>query len=58
MSEPSRSMISLRTAMLLYALLTVVSFALLKGTALAFALIIVGALATKSILHYYRDRME
>ncbi len=56
--EPSRSVISLRTALILYALLIVFAVWTLKGTALILALLIVGALAVKSILHYFRERME
>lgn len=56
--EPSRSVISLRTALILYALLIVFAVWTLKGTALILALLIVGALTVKSILHYFRERME
>lgn len=56
--EPSRSVISLRTALILYALLIVFSVWALKGTALILALLIVGALAVKSVLHYLRERLE
>lgn len=58
MSEPGRSLISLRTALLLYALLVVLSFATLKGNARILSLLIIGALVVKSIVHYYRERME
>jgi hypothetical protein len=56
--EPTRSVIGLRTALILYALLIVFAVWTLKGTALALALLIVGALAVKSILHYFRERLE
>jgi uncharacterized membrane protein YiaA len=57
-NEPSRSVIGLRTALILYALLIVAAIATLKGTALAVAVLIVLALAAKSYLHHVRDRME
>lgn len=57
-SQPHRSVISLRTALILYALLVVFAAWTLKGTALVFALLIVGALAIKSVLHYFRERLE
>ena len=56
--EPPRSVIGLRTALILYALLTAFAVWTLKGTALVIALLIVGALAVKSVLHYFRERME
>lgn len=56
--EPSRSMIGIRTAMVLYGLLVVASFAKLKGTALIVALIIVLGLAAKSYIHHLRSRIE
>lgn len=58
MKDGSESVISLRTALLLYAVLVILAFLTLKGTALTLTLLIVGALVAKSILHYYRDRME
>ena len=57
-NEPSRSVIGLRTALILYALLIVAAAASLKGTALAVAVLIVLALAAKSYLHHVRGRME
>jgi hypothetical protein len=57
-SQPTRSLISLRTALILYALLVVFAALTLKGTALVIALLIVGALAVKSVLHYLRERLE
>ena len=56
--EPSRSVIGLRTALILYALLLVFAFATLKGTALAIAVLIVVLLAVKSFVHHLRKRME
>lgn len=56
--EPSRSMIGLRTALILYALLLVFAFATLKGTALAIAVLIVVLLAVKSFVHHLRRRMD
>jgi hypothetical protein len=56
--EPPQSVISLRTALILYVLLIVFAVWTLKGTALVFALLIVGALAVKSVLHYFRERLE
>jgi uncharacterized membrane protein YiaA len=56
--EPSRTMIGIRTAMVLYALLLVAAFATLKGTALYVALIIVLGIAAKTYLHHLRDRLE
>lgn len=53
-----KSVISIRTAALLYALLVLVSFLTLKGPALALALIIIGGLAVKSYLHHLRSRLE
>lgn len=57
-NEPSRGVIGLRTALVLYALLIIAAIATLKGTALAVALLIVLALAAKSYLHHVRGRME
>ena len=57
-NEPSRSVIGLRTALILYALLIIAAVATLKGTALAVAVLIVLALAAKSYLHHVRGRME
>ena len=56
--EPTRSVIGLRTALILYALLIAFAVWTLKGTALILALLIVGALVVKSILHYFRERLE
>jgi hypothetical protein len=56
-SEPSRSIIGMRTAMVLYALLLVAAFITLKGTALYIALIIVLGIAVKTYLHHLRGRL-
>ena len=50
--------IGFRTALILYALLTGAALATLKGPALVIALLIVGALAAKSVVHYFRSRSE
>jgi len=51
-------MIGFGTAMILFAVLIGFSFAVLKGAALVIALLIVGALAAKSVVHYLRRRIE
>jgi hypothetical protein len=56
-SEPSRSIIGMRTAMVLYALLLVAAFISLKGTALYIALVIVLGIAVKTYLHHLRGRL-
>ncbi len=56
--EHSRGVIGLRTALILYGLLVLASFATLKGTALVIALIIVLGLAAKSYVHHLRGRIE
>jgi hypothetical protein len=56
--EPSRGVIGLRTALILYGLLGIAALATLKGTALAVALLVVVALAAKSYLHHLRSRVE
>ncbi len=58
MNPPGESVISLRTALLLYAVLIIVALTTLKGVARTLTLLIVGALVAKSLIHYYRDRME
>ncbi len=55
--EPKSSLIGLRTAIFLYALLVIVSCLILKGKPLYLALIIVGGLAAKSYVHYLRERV-
>lgn len=57
-NEPSRGMIGLRTALILYSLLAVAAIATLKGTALAVALLVVLGLAAKTYVHHVRGRME
>ena len=56
--EPSRTIIGIRTAMVLYALLLVAAFATLKGTALYIALIIVLGIAVKTYVHHLRRGVE
>ena len=56
--EPSRTLIGVRTATVLYLLLVVFACVTLKGNALALALIIIGGLAVKSLLHYFRERSQ
>jgi hypothetical protein len=56
--EQSRTIIGIRTAMVLYALLLVAAFAVLKGTALYIALIIVLGIAAKTYVHHLRGRLE
>lgn len=58
MKPEGQSVIGLRTALLLYAVLVVLAFLTLRGTARTLTLLIVGALVAKSIIHHYRDRME
>ena len=56
--ETSRTIIGFRTAMILYTVLTVVSFVVLRGTALVLALLIVFALAVKSYVYHLRSRID
>lgn len=56
--ESQEGAIGIRTALILYAVLLGACFLALKGTALVIALLIVGALVAKSIVHYFRRRME
>lgn len=58
MRPEGESVIGLRTALLLYGVLVILAFITLKGAARTLTLLIVGALVAKSIIHYYRDRME
>jgi hypothetical protein len=58
MRPEGEPVISLRTALLLYGVLVILAFLTLKGAARTLTLVIVGALVAKSIVHYYRDRME
>jgi hypothetical protein len=60
MSEAERpqTVIGFRTALILYAVLAIAAFASLKGAFLALALIIILGLAAKSVIHYYRERLE
>jgi hypothetical protein len=58
MRPEGEPVIGLRTALLLYGVLVVLAFLTLKGAPRTLTLVIVGALVAKSIVHYYRDRME
>ncbi len=58
MRPEGEPVIGLRTALLLYGVLVILALVTLKGTARILTLLIVGALVAKSIVHYYRDRME
>jgi hypothetical protein len=58
MSQPEQGVISIRTALILFAVLTAASCFALKGPALVIALLIIGALAAKAIVHYFRRRIE
>ena len=53
-----KGMINIGTAMGLFALLAVVSILILKGLALAFALIVIIGLAAKAYVHFLRSRIE
>jgi hypothetical protein len=56
--EPSRTIIGIRTALVLYALLLIAAFATLKGTALYIAIVIVLGIATKTYVHHLRRSLE
>jgi hypothetical protein len=56
--EPSRTIIGIRTALALYALLLIAAFATLKGTALYIAIIIVLGIAIKTYVHHLRRSLE
>jgi uncharacterized membrane protein YiaA len=56
--ERPRTLIGIRAALTLYAVLVVIACVLLKGKALYLALIIVFAVAAKTLLHYARNRIE
>ena len=55
--ESQQGAIGVRTALILFAVLVGACFFTLKGPALVIALLIVGALAAKSIVHYFRRRI-
>jgi hypothetical protein len=57
-NQGHKGVISIGTAIGLFALLTVWAVMTLKGAPLALALIIVAGLAIKSYLHFLRDRIE
>lgn len=54
--EQPRTLIGVKTATALYALLAALVFITLHGKALILALIIVVGLATKSYLHYWSEK--
>jgi hypothetical protein len=56
LDEKPRTVIGWRTATVLYVLLVAFAFWTLHGRALALGLIIVGALAAKSYLHWWKER--
>lgn len=56
MSEPPRTLIGARVALILYAALVVLAFFTLKGKFLGLAVIIVLALAAKSYVDHLRRR--
>ena len=56
--EQHRGVIGIGTALVLFAVLAVLSILTLKGIALAFALIVIGGLAIKSYVHFLRSRIE
>lgn len=56
--EQDRGMISIGTALVLFAVLAVLSVITLRGIALALALIVIGGLAIKSYVHFLRSRIE
>jgi Flp pilus assembly protein TadB len=51
-------MIRLRTALILFAILTALSLWLLKGVILYLTLILIAALAGKSYVHHLRKRID
>ena len=55
---PESGIIGIGTAMALFAVLSAIAFATLKGPALYIILLIVFALAVKAFVHYLRGRME
>lgn len=57
-SEFGRKVMSLRSAMIAYAVLLIIAVATLKGYALGVALIVILGVAAKTYTHYLRERME
>ena len=57
MSEPPRTLIGVRTALLLYGVLLAASYLTLKGKFLSLAVIIVVALAAKTYVDHLRRRL-
>jgi hypothetical protein len=58
MKPKGESVIGLRTALALYAVLVGLAFLTVNGNARILTLLIVGALAAKSLIHYFRERMD
>ena len=58
LDRASGGVISFRTAILLYIVLTISACMLLKGRALALGLILIGGLAAKTYVHWLRQRMQ
>ncbi len=58
MKREGESVIGLRTALILYAVLGVLAVLTLKSAARTLTLLIVGALVAKTVIHFYRDRIE
>ncbi len=56
--ELGPKMIKIRTALIAYAVLAVIAVIVLKGYALALALIVVCGAAVKTYVQYLRERME
>ncbi len=56
--DPVDGMIGIWAAMILFAVLLIIALVTLHGVPLLIALLIVVALAVKSILHYLRSRIE
>ncbi len=51
-------MIGIKTALVLFAILFAASFFALKGLPRYFCWIIIGGLAAKAVVHYYRGRLD
>lgn len=49
-------MIGFRTALAAYAALAVFAFFTLRGKALTLALILLGGITAKTVVHYFRER--
>ena len=55
--DEQKSVIGIKTAMILFAVLAAFAFATLKGPALVIALLVVLALAAKAFVHHLRQRI-